>query len=64
MIERERADPLRVLDGDRLGDHPAHRRADDVGGVDAEVVEQADGVVGHVGEQVGRGDVLARRSPS
>ena len=60
---RERAHPVRVLDGDGLGDHPAHRRADDVGRVDAERVEQADGVGGHVGEAVGDLDGLALRRP-
>ncbi len=49
----EREHPLRALDRHGLGDHPAHRRADDVGPVDAEVVEQADGVVGHVRQRVG-----------
>jgi hypothetical protein len=37
-----------------LGDHPAHRRADDVGSLDTEVVEHGDGVAGHVGQQVRR----------
>ena len=55
--------PPRVLDGHRLGDHPAHRRADDVGGVDAEVVEQPDGVGRHVAERVRRlGRTAARRA--
>ena len=58
---RERAHPLRVLDGDGLGDHPAHRRADDVGGVDAERVEEADAVGGHVGQPVRHLDRLALR---
>ena len=39
--------------GEGLGDHAAHRYADDVGALDPEVVEQADRVVGHVGERVG-----------
>ena len=30
-----------------------------MGAVDAQVVEQPDGVVGHVGQQVGHGDVAA-----
>ena len=34
--------------GEVLGDHPAHRGADDVRGREAEAVEQAGGVVGHV----------------
>ena len=36
----------------RLGDHAAHRDADDVGALDAELVEQAGAVVGHVGQSV------------
>ena len=39
--------------GHRLGDHAAHRRADHVRALDPELVEQADPVVGHVGQQVG-----------
>ena len=60
MIDVRLSTLSRVLDGDRLGDHPAHRGADDVGRVDAEVVEQAGGVVGHVAKRYGgwpkRGD--------
>ena len=61
MIEVSEAHPGRVLDGHRLGDHPAHRRPDDVGALDAEVVEQADGVGGHVGQRVGHRRAAARR---
>ena len=56
---RQAAAAVGVLDGDRLGDHPAHRRAEDVGPLDAEVVEQADGVGGHVRQRVRHGRQLA-----
>jgi hypothetical protein len=36
-----------------LRDHPAHRQPDDVGSLDAQVVEQAGGVSGHVVELIG-----------
>jgi hypothetical protein len=49
-IERRRSE-CSIASG--LRDHPPHRGADDVGGVDAEVVHQADRVGGHVAEQVG-----------
>ena len=49
---RHAEQPVGVLDRQRLDDHPAHRRADDVRLVDAEVVEQADRVSGHVGQRV------------
>ena len=42
-----------MLDRERLADHPAHRDADHVGRLDPEVVHQPDGVLRHVGEQVG-----------
>jgi hypothetical protein len=45
---------VRVLEGDRLGDHPAHRRADDVRLLDAEGVEHAHRVGRHVAERVAR----------
>ena len=51
---RQAGDLGRVADGQRLGDHPAHRDADDVGPLDAEVVEQPGGVVGHVAERGSR----------
>ena len=41
-----------------LGDHSAHGLADDVRGVDVQGVEQAGGVVGHVGEGVAAGGEL------
>ena len=43
-----------MLDRHRLGDHPAHRRADQVCAVEAERAHQPDGVAGHVGQRVGR----------
>jgi hypothetical protein len=49
----QREHTLRAGSGERLGDHPAHRRADDVCGLDAEAVEQPGGVVGHVLQTVG-----------
>ena len=53
MIDVRLATRVGVLDRHRLHDHPAHRRAGDVGPFDAEVVEQADPVGGHVGQRVG-----------
>lgn len=44
-----------MLDRDVLSDHPTHRRADHVSGVDLEVIEEADGVERHVGERVRNG---------
>ena len=41
--------------GENLGDHSAHRRSDDVGAFDAEVVEDRGSVVGHVLQGVHRG---------
>ena len=49
----ERVDALGRLRGQGLGDHAAHRSADDVGAVDLEVVEQPDCVACHVLERVG-----------
>ena len=43
-----------MFDRRRLGDHPAHRRADQVSAVESEGVEQPDGVGGHVRQPVGR----------
>ena len=42
-----------MLDGERLGDHPAHRQAHHVRLFDAVGVEDGDRVIGHVGQQVG-----------
>ena len=50
----QRPHPRRVLDGDRLRDHAAHRHADEVRGLQTEVVEQRDGVAGQVGHRVRR----------
>ena len=41
-----------MLDGDGLGDHPAHRRTEDVRPLDAEVIEQADSIGCHVRQGV------------
>ena len=64
MIDVRLATCRGMADGQRLGDHPAHRRADDVGRTDAEVVEQLGGVVGHVVDRVGGLDEAAARSPT
>src|SRR5690606_21492256 len=44
-----------VLDGERLGDHAAHRGAHHVRGLPAERVHQPGRVLGHVLQEVGRG---------
>ena len=49
--EGQGADPLRVGERQLLGDHPAHRDADDVGALDLERVEQRQRVAGHVGDR-------------
>ncbi len=49
----DRPDPLRVLDGDALHDHPAHRCAHDVRPIDLEGVQDGDRVGGHVAQCVG-----------
>ena len=51
--QRQRRDPVGMAARQHLRDHAAHRRADDVRALDAEVVEQALHVVGHVDERVG-----------
>ena len=38
---------------DVLRNHPAHARPDDVRSLDTERVEQADAIVGHVGQRIG-----------
>ena len=43
-----------MVDGHELGDHPAHRHADDVRGRQLEVVQQADRVLRHVVQRVCR----------
>ena len=50
--DAQRRQPFGVAAGQHLRDHAAHRRADDVGSFDAEVVEQRAGVLGHVDERV------------
>ena len=47
-----------MVDGELLHDHPAHRRAHDVHGVEAEVIEQTGHVGGQVGQPVRRVDVV------
>ncbi len=46
--------PVRVLRGDDLRDHAAHRHADHMGGADPEAVHQPDRVTRHVVERIGR----------
>ena len=41
-----------MLDRDRLGDHPAHRSADHVSGLQLERAHQPDRVLRHVAERV------------
>ena len=58
-VQPERAHPVRVAQGQLLGDHPAHRGAADVGAADPERVQQARHVGGHAGDGVGRGRHVA-----
>ena len=60
-ITAERLGAQRVPGGEDLGDHAAHRRADDMCGVDLEVIEQGGGVVGDVLERVDRGAFQAEK---
>ena len=46
-----------MLDGHGLGDHAAHGVAHDVGRVDAECGEEAEGVIGESAQRVRRVDV-------
>ena len=55
MIEVRCGDPLGVLGSDLLADHAAHRDANEVGALDLEVLDQPDGVGGHVVEPVDGG---------
>ena len=50
--QRERPCSFGVLDRHDLADRAAHRRSDDVGGLDAGVVEHGDRVVGHLLQRV------------
>ena len=59
----QREHPLGVLDRRRLGDHPAHRGADEVGGLELEVVEQPDRVGRHVAQPVGRAATAEEHRP-
>ena len=45
--------PSGMVDRHQLGDHAAHRGADNVGAADAERVHEADRIVGHVIERIG-----------
>jgi hypothetical protein len=42
-----------MIDRQQLGDHAAHRCADNMGGADTKCIEDARGVVGHVLEGIG-----------
>src|SRR5450631_1423937 len=59
--EHEGADPFRMADGDDLGEDAAHRGAHHVRVVDPGVVEDGDGVVGHLleGERMGSAGAAA-----
>ena len=57
----QRRDVLGVQRGERLGDHPAHRRADDVRRCAIEFAQQRRGVAGHRRQRVGRGSPWAQR---
>jgi hypothetical protein len=59
----QRAHPFGVRDRHRLGDHPAHRHAADVRGLEPQVVEEAEGVVGQVGQGVRHAHPAAGRGP-
>jgi hypothetical protein len=60
----EAQDSLRVLRGEHLPDHAAHRGAHDVHALEPERVEQPDGVGRHVLETVGRRDRPAQQRPA
>ena len=55
----EAPDPLRPVDRHLLDDHAAERHAEEVHPLEAEVVAQPPGVVGHVADPVRHVDVLA-----
>ena len=55
----QRPGPLGKPGREDLGDHAAHRGSDDVCAVDAQMVQQRGGVVGHVLERVDRRAALA-----
>ena len=57
--ERQRTDPFGPGDGEDLGDRPAHRGADDVRLVDADVVEHGHCVGCHLTEVVVAGGLVA-----
>ena len=53
---------MRVIGGDHLRDHAAHRGTDDVRALDPERVEQTSRVACHVVERVGCRRLFARRA--
>jgi hypothetical protein len=52
--QRERANPIGVLQRDGLRDEPAHRRPDEMDIGQRETIEKTDHVSGHVADLVGR----------
>ena len=60
---RQRQHAIGMPCGERLGDHPAHRDAGDMGALDAEMVEQADRVERHIGERVAGADAAREQLP-
>jgi hypothetical protein len=52
-----------VVDGQLLGDHAAHRLADDVGGLDLERVQELSDVVGQIRNLVGQPGLPLGRQP-
>ncbi len=57
---RHRQQPVAMVDGQLLDDHPAHRQAHHVCGLHVRRVEHGDRVVGHVGEPVARAALVDR----
>ena len=49
---------------DLLGDHPAHRCADDVSAIDVELVEDGNGVTGHICDRVRGGRLKPDEQPN
>ena len=58
--EDEGTNPGRVTQRQLLRDHAAHRDAVHVGAGDAEMIEEAGGVVGHLNDGVGAGRLVAQ----
>jgi hypothetical protein len=62
--EDEPIDPIRMHDGDLLGDHPAHADTEDVRSFHFDGVQEADGVVFHLVNAVrARGLVASASAP-